>query len=89
MQLDNMLLNTYSNKCIEIQCSKYDAPSPVHVIQMNDANMHSIRMLNEICPKTNHRKRLSKREKEKGVGRHASYTCTLITIMRPLEGGTE
>ena len=46
-------------------------------------------MQNKICPKTNHRKRLSKREKEMGVGRHALHTRTLITIMRPLKGETE
>ena len=36
MQLDNMLLNTFSSKCIEIQCGLYDAPSPVHARQMNE-----------------------------------------------------
>ena len=56
---------------------------------MNDANMHRIRMLIETCPRTNHRKRLSKRKKEVEVGRHASHTRTLITQLRPLDGGTE
>ena len=56
---------------------------------MNGANMHSIRMLTEICPRTTHRKRISKREKEVGVRRHASHTRTLITIIGPLDGGTE
>ena len=46
---------------------------------MNDANMHSIKMLIEICPKTNHRKQVSKREKEMEIGRHASHTRMLIT----------
>ena len=46
-------------------------------------------MLNEICPKTNHRKWLSKREKEMGVERHASHTRTLITPIGSLEGETE
>ena len=46
-------------------------------------------MLNEICPKTNHRKWLSKREKEMGMGRQASHTHTLITTIGPLEGETE
>ena len=64
---------------IEIQCSKYDAPSPVYARHMNDANMHGIRMLIETCPRTNNRKRLSKREKEVEVGRYASHTRTLIT----------
>ena len=45
----------------------YDASSPVHAIQMSDANMHSIRMLIETYPKTNHCKRLNKREKDVGV----------------------
>ena len=44
-------------------------------------------MLNETCPKTNHRKWLSKREKEMEVGRHASHTRTLITQLRPLDEG--
>ena len=44
-----------------------------------NANMRSIRMLIETCPKTNHRKLVNKREKEMGVGRHASHTLTLIT----------
>ena len=46
-------------------------------------------MLIEICPKTNHRKRLSKREKEMGIGRHASHTRTLIITIGSLEGETE
>ena len=59
----------------------------MHARHMNDANMHSIRMLIEICPKTNHRKQLSKREKEIEVGRHASHTRTLITTVGPLAEG--
>ena len=46
-------------------------------------------MLIETCPKTNHRKQLSKREKEMEVGRHASHTRTLITTIGPLDGGSE
>ena len=46
-------------------------------------------MLNEICPKTNHRKRLSKREKEMGVRRHALHTRTLITTIGPFDRGSE
>ena len=89
MQLDNMLLNLYSSKCVEIQCSLNDAPSPVHARQMNDAHIRSIRMLIEICPKTNHQKLISKREKEMGVGRHASHIRTLITTVCPVDGGSE
>ena len=68
---------------IERQCSLYDAPSPVHGRRMNECKHASIRMLIEICPKTNHCKRISKREKEMGVGRHASHTRTLITTVVP------
>ena len=46
-------------------------------------------MLNEICPKTNRRKRLCKREKEMGVGRHAPLTRALITQIGSLEGETK
>mgnify|MGYP003702372437 CR=1 FL=1 len=67
MQLDNMLLNTYSSKCIEIRCGLYDVPSPVHARQMNECKHASIRMLIEIFPKTNHRKLVNKKEKEMGL----------------------
>ena len=49
-----MQLDTRIQIGIEILCSLYDAPSPVHAQQMNDACMRSIRMLIEICPKTTH-----------------------------------
>ena len=44
-------LDTCIQLGIEIQCGLYVAPSPVHARQMNDANMHSIRMLIENDPK--------------------------------------
>ena len=56
---------------------------------MANATHASIKMLIEMCPKTNHRKRLSKREKEMGVGRHASHIRTLITTAGPLDEGSE
>ncbi|KAI8000298.1 hypothetical protein LOK49_LG09G01172, partial [Camellia lanceoleosa] len=43
------------------------AASPMHAIQMNDANIFtSSCMLIEICPISNHPKRVNKREKEMG-----------------------
>ena len=41
----------------------YDAPSPVHARQMNDANMHSIRMLIENDPKLTIKSSLVDRKK--------------------------
>ena len=73
---------------IEIQCSLYDAPSPVHAIRMNDACMQSISMLIETCPKTNHQKLVNEREKDVGLEDIHTHAHTYYNIY-PLDGGFE
>ena len=79
--LDNMVLYTYSRKYIEMQCSLNDAQSPVHARQMNGCTHASIRILIEICPKTNHQKLISKREKDVGLEDMHTHTHPYYKIV--------
>ena len=72
---------------IEIRCSLYDAPSPVHARQMNGCNHASIRMLIETCPKTNHHKLVNKREKDVGLeDMHHTHAHLLQQLALSTEG---
>ena len=82
-----MQFDTCIQTGIEIQCSLYDAPSPVHGRQMNGCKHSSIRMLIEICPKTNHCKLVIKREKEMGVeDMHYTHAHLFTTFALSMDG---